>query len=68
MVCSHRKHSFLISERIRMDKKDVIKITLELIKEKKLEKASIGEIVKRLELSPGNLYYHFKSKSDSKGK
>ncbi|ACZ11018.1 DNA-binding transcriptional repressor AcrR [Sebaldella termitidis] len=47
-----------------MDKKDVIKITLELIKEKKLEKASIGEIVKRLELSPGNLYYHFKNKSD----
>jgi AcrR family transcriptional regulator len=47
-----------------MDKRDVIKITLELIKEKKLEKASIGEIVKRLELSPGNLYYHFKSKND----
>ena len=47
-----------------MDKKDVIKITLELIKEKKLEKASIGEIVKRLELSPGNLYYHFKSKNE----
>ncbi len=47
-----------------MDKKDVIKITLELIKEKKLEKASIGEIVRRLKLSPGNLYYHFKSKND----
>ena len=47
-----------------MDKKDVIKITLELIKEKKLEKTSIGEIVKRLDSSPGNLYYHFKSKND----
>ena len=47
-----------------MDKKDVIKITLELIKEKKLEKTSIGEIVKRLDSSPGNLYYHFKGKND----
>ena len=47
-----------------MDKKDVIKITLELIKEKKLEKSSIGEIVKRLESSPGNLYYHFRSKNE----
>ena len=47
-----------------MDKKDVIKITLELIKEKKLEKTSIGEIVKRLDSSPGNLYYHFRSKND----
>ena len=47
-----------------MDKKDVIKITLELIKEKKLEKTSIGEIVKKLDSSPGNLYYHFKSKND----
>lgn len=47
-----------------MDKKDVIKITLELIKEKKLEKTSIGEIVKRLDSSPGNLYYHFKSKNE----
>ena len=46
-----------------MDKKDVIKITLELIKEKKLEKTSIGEIVKKLDSSPGNLYYHFKSKN-----
>ena len=64
MVCSLRKHSFLISERIRMDKKDVIKIALELIKEKKLEKASIGELVKRLNSSAGNLYYHFKSKND----
>ena len=45
-----------------MDKKDVIKITLELIKEKKLEKTSIGEIVKKLELSPGILYYHFRNK------
>ena len=47
-----------------MDKKDVIKITLDLIKEKKLEKTSIGEIVKRLDSSPGNLYYHFKNKND----
>ena len=47
-----------------MDKKDVIKITLELIKEKKLEKTSIGEIVKKLDSSPGNLYYHFRSKND----
>ena len=47
-----------------MDKKDVIKIALELIKEKKLEKASIGELVKRLNSSAGNLYYHFKSKND----
>ena len=47
-----------------MDKKDVIKITLELMKEKKLEKTSIGEIVKKLDSSPGNLYYHFKSKND----
>ena len=47
-----------------MDKKDVIKITLDLIKEKKLEKSSIGEIVKRLESSPGNLYYHFRSKNE----
>ena len=47
-----------------MDRKDVIKITLELIKEKKLEKTSIGEIVKRLESSPGNLYYHFRSKNE----
>ena len=47
-----------------MDKKDVIKIALELIKEKKLEKASIGELVKRLNSSAGNLYYHFKRKND----
>ena len=47
-----------------MDKKDVVKITLELMKEKKLEKTSIGEIVKRLDSSPGNLYYHFRSKND----
>ena len=47
-----------------MDKKDVVKITLELMKEKKLEKTSIGEIVKKLDSSPGNLYYHFKSKND----
>ena len=47
-----------------MDRKEVIKITLDLIKEKKLEKTSIGEIVKRLDSSPGNLYYHFKNKND----
>ena len=47
-----------------MDKKDVIKITLKLMKEKKLEKTSIGEIVKKLDSSPGNLYYHFRSKND----
>ena len=47
-----------------MDKKDVIKITLKLMKEKKLEKTSIGEIVKKLDSSPGNLYYHFKSKNE----
>ncbi len=47
-----------------MDRKEVIKITLELIKEKKLEKTSIGEIVKKLELSPGILYYHFRNKNE----
>ena len=47
-----------------MDKEKVIKITLELLKEKKLEKTSVGEIVKRMESSPGNLYYHFKSKNE----
>ena len=47
-----------------MDRREVIKITLELIKEKKLEKTSVGEIVKRLDSSPGNLYYHFKSKNE----
>jgi AcrR family transcriptional regulator len=47
-----------------MDRKEVIKITLDLIREKKLEKTSIGEIVKRLNSSPGNLYYHFKNKND----
>ena len=47
-----------------MDRKEVIKITLELMKEKKLEKTTIGEIVKRLDLSPGSLYYHFKNKSE----
>ena len=47
-----------------MDRKEVIKITLDLIKEKKLEKTSIGEIVKRLDSSPGNLYYHFKNKNE----
>ena len=47
-----------------MEREDVIKITLELMKERKLEKTSIGEIVKRLESSPGNLYYHFRSKNE----
>jgi AcrR family transcriptional regulator len=47
-----------------MDRKEVIKITLDLIREKKLEKTSIGEIVKRLDSSPGNLYYHFKNKNE----
>ena len=47
-----------------MDKKEVIKITLELMKEKKLKKTSIGGIVKKLELSPGNLYYHFRNKNE----
>ena len=51
-------------ERREMDKKEVIKITLDLLKEKKLEKTSIGEIVKRVESSPGNLYYHFKNKNE----
>ena len=47
-----------------MDRKEVIKITLDLMREKKLEKTSIGEIVKRLDSSPGNLYYHFKNKNE----
>ena len=47
-----------------MDKESVIKITLELLKEKKLEKTSIGEIVKKVGSSPGNLYYHFKNKNE----
>ena len=47
-----------------MDRKEVIKITLDMIKERKLEKTSIGEIVKKLGSSPGSLYYHFTSKRD----
>ncbi len=47
-----------------MSKEEVIKITLEIIKEKKLEKTSVGEIVKRLDISPGNLYYYFRSKNE----
>ena len=50
-----------------MDKKEVIKITLGLIKDKKLEKASVGKILKNLEASPGSLYYHFKNKSEIYG-
>ena len=35
-----------------MDRKEVIKITLELMKEKKLEKTTIGEIVKKAGFKP----------------
>ena len=47
-----------------MERKDVIEVTLSLMKEKKLEKTSIGEIVKKLKTSPGTLYYHYKSKNE----
>ena len=47
-----------------MDKEKVITTTLELLKTKKLEKTSIGEILKIVGVSSGNLYYHFKSKND----
>ena len=47
-----------------MDKKEVIKTTLKLIHEERLENASVGKIVKSLGISPGVLYYHFKSKNE----
>lgn len=51
-----------------MDKNEVIQITLKLIKEKKLEGASVGEIIKKMDTSAGNLYYHFRSKNEIYGK
>ena len=51
-----------------MDKNEVIQITLKLIKEKKLEGASVGEIIKIMNTSAGNLYYHFRSKNEIYGK
>ena len=47
-----------------MYKTRVIKATLEIIKENKLEKASIGEIMKKMKSIPGNLYYYFKNKNE----
>ena len=47
-----------------MDKNEVIQITLNLIKEKKLEGASVGEIIKIMNTSAGSLYYYFKSKNE----
>lgn len=53
---------------IKVDKNEVIQITLKLIKEKKLEGASIGEILKSMNASAGSLYYHFRSKNEIYGK
>lgn len=51
-----------------MDKNEVIQITLKLIKEKKLEGASVGELMKTMKTSAGSLYYHFRSKNEIYGK
>ena len=53
---------------IKMDKNEVIQITLKLIKEKKLEGASVGELMKTMKTSAGSLYYHFRSKNEIYGK
>ena len=63
----YRGRSFPVSDfpgGIKVDKNEVIQITLNLIKEKKLEEASVGEIIKIMNTSAGSLYYYFKSKNE----
>ena len=47
-----------------MNKEKVIVTTLDVVKNKKLEKTSISEITKKSKMSPGNIYYYFNSKND----
>lgn len=47
-----------------MDKERLITTTLNTVKNKKLEKTSIGEITKNLKMSAGNIYYHFSNKNE----
>lgn len=63
----YRGRSFPVSDfpgGIKVDKNEVIQITLNLIKEKKHEGASVGEIIKIMNTSAGSLYYYFKSKNE----